>query len=970
MDGIVIEQLKVQQNILLGTSFGELYEYILISPNVALGSGGKAKSSSPFDTKAGEMLMDDVDNEPMDTPILLSRLNSTANSTHKDTVGGILFQRVMGGIGAAPSSAAGGSPVGGGSMVVLVSTCGLHRHTMLHSFCSEPSPTSSALRSAFSRGSKQTVTEVPGSIDIAEVCSCSDGSFAVRTETGIYYGSIERAIIISSLANAGMLAYDSLLTAAGQHQSSGGGALATTPLCIGLTPHHFVTLSSVSEVRFINRVAQKVIQKEQVDWASVSQISSLDNAYGSIGGLTAVAELVTDIRRPDQIWLRKGRALVHISSSNEERDVWKYTLSQCIEMNVPSEAHSGSASLTSEEKHVGSQFEHAKSLCSNSAQLAVVNAVRSEYYLSKGRVELAPHHIARCPPEVMPFDETAARLVLPMIGGISSNVFPKNNSSIANDALQNSNMALITFLSDKMKVAKAKNDLVTCTILGTWMTELHLQERELREKNNINSGSPRSQQSGNHALLHQFLSSYVGIMDPKTIIEILSSHNISAGESAGYSAAAGDIEAAVNAAMSTDDENGALDALCVLNDSPIEKAADYYYKYALALLCRAPTATSKSFVVRYLEGLNENKLLSAFMHYEQRRKANALAPFLLFADDPSASIRYLEGVIKLGSKSRSVFNYITSLYAKMEDEGPLFRFISEHVPAASSSVTSVSTSHVGDLTLQQTDEEENSPLDKGYALRTIMRTGRHFRSAVKLYMGFGMRQQAVELALKVDPSLARELARQSDDRDETKRLWLLIAWNAAANLSSENGKDIVAQVVMVLKDCGPDVLSIEDVLPFLPDFAQIDQFKEEICDALQSYSYKIDHYLKEMTECVSSCDTLQEELHSLKTTGTTRTSAYARCALTNKHILGQSGSFYAFPSGYVVLEVALRREIITYLNEKQRGRVEFIQEELARLRSISRYSSIRATPYQVMSHDDEMRELQIELDGLIAAECP
>ena len=36
---------------------------------------------------------------------------------------------------------------------------------------------------------------------------------------------------------------------------------------------------------------------------------------------------------------------------------------------------------------------------------------------------------------------------------------------------------------------------------------------------------------------------------------------------------------------------------------------------------------------------------------------------------------------------------------------------------------------------------------------------------------------------------------------------------------------------MVLKDCGPDVLSIEDVLPFLPDFAQIDQFKDEICDA-------------------------------------------------------------------------------------------------------------------------------------------
>lgn len=47
------------------------------------------------------------------------------------------------------------------------------------------------------------------------------------------------------------------------------------------------------------------------------------------------------------------------------------------------------------------------------------------------------------------------------------------------------------------------------------------------------------------------------------------------------------------------------------------------------------------------------------MHYEQRRKSNALnpaAPSATFVDDPNASIRYLEGVIKLGSKSRAVYN--------------------------------------------------------------------------------------------------------------------------------------------------------------------------------------------------------------------------------------------------------------------------------------------------------------------------
>lgn len=261
----------------------------------------------------------------------------------------------------------------------------------------------------------------------------------------------------------------------------------------------------------------------------------------------------------------------------------------------------------------------------------------------------------------------------------------------------------------------------------------------------------------------------------------------------------------------------------MLNDAPIQKAEPYYYRYALKLLSRAPMSASKSFVSRYSEGLSETKLLPAFMHYEQRRRNNASVsvpgatlPHPTLVDDPNASIRYMEGVIKLGSQSRAIYNYLTSLYANMDDEGPLFRFLSEHVPPAKPSSSISSGSGVSELLLKQAQEERRSPLDKSYALRTILRTGRHFRSAVKLYMGFGMRQQAVELALKVDPSLARELAHRCEDKDETKRLWLMIARNAAGNgTSSGDGKEVVARVVKVLKDCGPDILSIEDVLPFL-----------------------------------------------------------------------------------------------------------------------------------------------------------
>lgn len=186
-----------------------------------------------------------------------------------------------------------------------------------------------------------------------------------------------------------------------------------------------------------------------------------------------------------------------------------------------------------------------------------------------------------------------------------------------------------------------------------------------------------------------------------------------------------------------------------------------------------------------------------------------------FIEDDSAVIKYLEGVIKVGCRSSAVYTYLITLYSKMEDEEPLFRFLAIHVPAAAAALEANKKILLTSDGNRFDDVSVSSPLDMSFALRTVLGTGRHFRSAIKLYMGFGMRQQAVELALKVDPTLARDLARESVDSDEQKRLWLMIARNAAAGVDNRGGRDVVTKVVSVLKDCGPDVLSIEDVLPFL-----------------------------------------------------------------------------------------------------------------------------------------------------------
>lgn len=304
----------------------------------------------------------------------------------------------------------------------------------------------------------------------------------------------------------------------------------------------------------------------------------------------------------------------------------------------------------------------------------------------------------------------------------------------------------------------------------------------------------------------------------------------------------------------------------MLHDAPFEQAEPHYYKHASVILSRVPLAAAKSFLARYVDGLSPTKLLPAFMHYErkrsefkkemevprsntfssddglldsgrlatlqidgsrsyadgngveiridgERKKKDRLDQLNKFVDDCNASVKYLEGVISMGCQSTAVFNFLISLYSNMEDEDPLFRFLSTHVPAASAMLKSTRGFYTDPSTVHT--KRTSPPLDMSYALRVILRSGRHYRSAVKLYMGFEMRQQAVELAIKVDPSLARELARESVGADEQKKLWLMIARNAAADGESGGGKDVVSKVLSVLNDCGPDILSIEDVLPFM-----------------------------------------------------------------------------------------------------------------------------------------------------------
>ena len=999
------------KRVLLGTSLGEIYEYTFPNPNddEEPTTSSSRKSSDKHDKTAFHGTL----------PILLHKLSTDANDPSVDpsqvgaAVTGLYFERLRTGL------------------LVICATSGRHKRTRFHSFYS---PHNSSFRIVMADQQYATLVELPGSVEFADMVTVGD-VFALRTGVGIYYGRVDRNLTnaaatlaaggSSMIVDSGMLSYETIYPKQQQSSRSATNASsnANLPISLALTPHHFIILTESNHVCFINRVAQKIIQKDRVDLQLTQSNSSSANAKASNSSSAAsdesflgVGALLMDIRRPDQVWLRQGRHLVHISSSQEDRDVWKYTLQKCLDMPLQSKSSSAVSSssssaggarqeptsfdvfmgkpLTEKEKAQEAMFEQAKALCSNAAQKAVVTAARAEHHLSQGRAELAAKYFALCPSALSPFADTAVRLALPKLGIDDPKSYGGSTKAWA--SLESTNVPLITYLADKMRVGKMNDDKMTCTMIGAWLTELYLHERgERRASVPLMESSTAAATFEDSALLAQFLNTNVNNMEAKTIMKILTSHDVGAHECALFAAKSGDITTAVNAALNvgSQDTRGSYEALQILSEAPFELAEPLYYRHASVLLCRAPGAAVDGFLARYSEGLSPSRLLPAIMNYEQRRASRVrgrasgrhlnpedqatesydvrmdgstveglelqinrtmILTTASFVEDANAAIRFLEGVIQQGCRTSAIFSYLISLYAKLEDEEPLLKFLTTHVPGSSAWTDATTKSLLSGDRAIGADYGLSGPLDMGAALRIVLASGRHYRSAIKLYMGFGMRQQAVELALKVDPSLARELAQESVEIEERKRLWLMIAKTAASDGAGRGGKDVVSRVVSVLKDCGPDVLSIEDVLPFLPDFAQIDQIKDEICEALTSYSSRIEGFLREMSDCDQTCDNLRQEIVRLKSRQM-RVKTTARCAITDKLVLQGDEPFYVFPSGYVIMASAVKKAVLPYLNEKQRARVEELEEEL------------KTSSQESMLQRDK---LQAELDGLIAAECP
>lgn len=89
-----------------------------------------------------------------------------------------------------------------------------------------------------------------------------------------------------------------------------------------------------------------------------------------------------------------------------------------------------------------------------------------------------------------------------------------------------------------------------------------------------------------------------------------------------------------------------------------------------------------------------------------------------------------------------------------------------------------------------------------------------------------------------------------------------------------------------------DLLKIEDILPFFPDFVVIDDFKEEIAHALEGYSSHIETLKSEMDEATRTAESIQQDIAALKQRFIT-IDVGEQCSICSNLLLTRQ--FYVFP---------------------------------------------------------------------------
>ncbi|KAI0051712.1 hypothetical protein FA95DRAFT_1675740 [Auriscalpium vulgare] len=510
------------------------------------------------------------------------------------------------------------------------------------------------------------------------------------------------------------------------------------------------------------------------------------------------------------------------------------------------------------------KFDVALRYAKTAAQRDHVISAQAHTYFKEGRYFQAAQSYAQCS---VPFEEVTLKFL---------------------DA--NERDALRSYLGSRLERTR-RQDLTQRMMLATWLVEFYLSKAN--ELDDLVASSSASYDVENVKVerslleddLRNFLDTYKENLEPKTVYELIQGHGRT-DMYLHYAALVGDHERVVDHWIL---EEKWLTAIEIISR---QSSLDLYYRFGPVLMRHAPRETVDAWLRQ--PTLDPLRLVPALLQF-QHAPRDPLSP--------NHAVRYLNyAIFEQFSTSATIHNLLVTFHASpgaSEDDGPLLRFLS--------------TAPVDPLT--------GKPYyDLDYALRLCSEAGR-IQPCVHIYSQMGLWESSVDLALeKGDLELAKLNAdKPEDDQQLRKKLWLKIAKFVVQD------KEDIKMAMRFLENT--DILKIEDILPFFPDFVVIDDFKDEIANALEGYSAQIDELKSEMDEATRNADAIKESIAGLKSRFITIDAA-EKCSVCAFSLLTRQ--FYVFPCQHTFHADCLIGLTKEYLPAHALRRIIALQNELVK----------------------------------------
>ena len=445
----------------------------------------------------------------------------------------------------------------------------------------------------------------------------------------------------------------------------------------------------------------------------------------------------------------------------------------------------------------------------------------------------------------------------------AANVYGKSNRPFEQVALtfidHGEQDALRRYLTTKIATYR-KTSIMQRTMIASWLIEIFMSKlnslddtitTKAQLTENTNTAETKDELATVRKEFVDFVTKYKGDLDRKTTYDLISSHGREQ-ELLSYATVIEDYNFVLSYWIQRERWQLALDILKRQTEPPI------FYKYSSVFMVHVPTETV-DILTRHPD-LDPLKLIPALLNYNQSNPDISLSQ--------NQAVRYLLFCINaLHTTVPAVHNTLISIYAS-------------HTSPSESALLSYLSTH---------SLSSPPPYDADFAFRLCIQHSR-VQSAVHIYTSMGSYASAVDLALKHNEiNLATLVADQPPSTDPAlrKRLWLAVA----KKVISQQGTGSIKTAIDFLRRC--NLLRIEDLIPFFPDFVVIDEFKDEICSALESYSRSIASLESEMDASAATAESIKADIKQLDR-------RYAivepgeRCRLCELPLL--SRQFFVFPS--------------------------------------------------------------------------